>query len=144
MNNKILNSILISLAAAVMLFGCAKKLDIFPQNELTPEKVYANAAGYNAVLAKIYATLSTTGNSGPAGSPDIGGGLDEGSQVAFIRGFFNCQELTTDEAVVAWNDQTIQEPQLLQVFQIPRIKISFNNEFFLFKIKRICLIKFTI
>ncbi len=98
-------------ATAIVLLsaGCSKKLDIFPQNELTPEKVFVNVAGYNSVLAKIYATLSTTGNSGPAGSPDISGGLDEGSQVAFIRGLFHCQELTTDEAVVAWNDQTIQD-----------------------------------
>lgn len=139
MNNKILKSIFITFAAAVILFGCAKKLDIFPQNDLTPEKVYANAAGYNAVLAKIYATLSTTGNSGPAGSPDIGGGLDEGSQVAFIRGFFNCQELTTDEAVVAWNDQTIQEfhnlsynasdPFIRGMYARPIYNITLINEY---------------
>ncbi|MEI7736782.1 MAG: RagB/SusD family nutrient uptake outer membrane protein [Ferruginibacter sp.] len=84
-------------------------MDLFPKNDLTPEKAYANAAGYKSVLAKIYGTLAITGNSGPAGAPDISGGLDEGSQVAFIRMFFNCQELPTDEAVVAWNDQTIKD-----------------------------------
>lgn len=89
--------------------SCAKKLDLFPVNDLTPEKTYATAAGYKSVLAKVYGGLAITGNAGPAGSPDIGGGLDEGSQVAFIRMFFNCEELPTDEAIVAWNDQTIHD-----------------------------------
>lgn len=89
--------------------SCAKKLDLFPVNDLTPEKTYATVDGYKSVLAKVYEGLAITGNVGPAGAPDIGGGLDEGSQVAFIRMFFNCEELPTDEAVVAWNDQTIHD-----------------------------------
>ncbi|HMR84270.1 MAG TPA: RagB/SusD family nutrient uptake outer membrane protein [Niabella sp.] len=123
----------------VLLASCAKKLDIFPKNDLTPEKVYANAEGYKSVLAKIYATLSITGNDGPAGNPDIGGGLDEGSQVAFIRGFFNAQELPTDEAVVAWNDQTIKDfhalkwtsadPFLKGLYARPIYNITLVNEY---------------
>ena len=62
----------------VLVSSCAKKLDLFPQNDLTPEKVYATADGYKSVLAKIYGTLAITGNTGPSGAPDIGGGLDEG------------------------------------------------------------------
>jgi hypothetical protein len=106
---KIINKILLAAVVVIAVTSCAKKLDLFPQNDLTPEKAYANAAGYKSVLAKIYATLAITGNSGPAGAPDISGGLDEGSQVAFIRMLFNCEELPTDEAVVAWNDQTIKD-----------------------------------
>ncbi|HMX80862.1 MAG TPA: RagB/SusD family nutrient uptake outer membrane protein, partial [Ferruginibacter sp.] len=105
----IMKYVTVSLVAAVLTSSCAKKLDLYPVNDLTPEKTYATAAGYKSVLAKIYGTLAITGNSGPAGNPDISGGLDEGSQVAFIRMFFNCQELPTDEAVVAWNDQTIHD-----------------------------------
>jgi len=109
MKNKIINKIMLAGVIAVAISSCAKKLDLFPQNDLTPEKTYATAAGYKSVLAKIYGTLAITGNSGPAGAPDISGGLDEGSQVAFIRMLFNCEELPTDEAVVAWNDQTIKD-----------------------------------
>ena len=109
MKNKIINKLILAGAITVAVSSCAKKLDLFPQNDLTPEKTYANAAGYKSVLAKIYGTLAITGNSGPAGAPDISGGLDEGSQVAFIRMLFNCEELPTDEAVVAWNDQTIKD-----------------------------------
>lgn len=93
--------------ASLILASCAKKLDIFPTNGQSSAQIYSSVEGYKSVLAKLYSTLSLTGASGPAGSPDIGGGLDEGSQVAFIRSFFNLQELPTDEAVVAWNDQTI-------------------------------------
>src|SRR6185295_7995638 len=64
--------------------------------------------GYKSVLAKVYGGLASTGNAGPAGASDIQG-LDEGSQSPFIRGFFNCEELPTDESVVAWNDQTIHD-----------------------------------
>ncbi len=100
---------IVAFFAIILLESCAKKLDLFPQNDFTPEKAYATAAGYKSVLAKIYGTLSSTGNQGPAGSADITGGLDEGKQVAFLRGLFNAQELPTDEAVVAWNDETIKD-----------------------------------
>jgi hypothetical protein len=119
--------------------SCAKKLDLYPVNDLTPEKAYSTADGYRSVLAKIYGTLSITGNSGPSGSPDIGGGLDEGSQVAFIRMFFNCQELPTDEAVCAWNDQTIKDfhnlrwtsgdPFLKGMYARPIYNITLINEY---------------
>ncbi len=119
--------------------SCAKKLDLYPVNDLTPEKAYSTAEGYKSVLAKIYGTLSITGNAGPSGSPDIGGGLDEGSQVAFIRMFFNCQELPTDEAVCAWNDQTIKDfhnlrwtsadPFLKGMYARPIYNITLINEY---------------
>lgn len=108
MKNMSIKNILLAFVAMVMISSCSKQLDLFPQNDLTSEDVYATPAGYRQVLAKIYGGLATTGNVGPAGASDIQG-LDEGSQSPFLRGFFNCQELTTDEAVVSWNDQTIKD-----------------------------------
>jgi starch-binding outer membrane protein, SusD/RagB family len=109
MKNKLFAIIFGMIGLCYIISSCAKKLDLAPDASLTSEKVYSTAAGYKSVLAKLYGTLTLTGNEGSAGSPDIGGGLDEGSQVPFIRGFFNCQELPTDEAVCAWNDQTIKD-----------------------------------
>ena len=106
-NSSMKNIFLIGITTLVVI-SCSKKLDLFPQNDLTSESAYSSVAGYRSVLAKVYGGLATTGNTGPAGASDIQG-LDEGSQSPFIRGFFNCQELPTDEAVVAWNDQTIQD-----------------------------------
>ena len=84
-----INKFILAGAFLVTMASCAKKLDLFPQNDLTNETTYSTAAGYRAVLAKVYAGLATTGNEGPAGASDIQG-LDEGSQSPFIRGFFNC------------------------------------------------------
>lgn len=126
----------------VALFGatsCAKNLDLFPQNDLTNNKTYATVDGYKMVLAKAYGGLSVTGNRGPSGLPDIAGGLDEGSQVAFIRMFFNCEELPTDEAIVAWNDQTIHDfhdlkwtsadPFVKGIYARPIYNITLINEY---------------
>jgi starch-binding outer membrane protein, SusD/RagB family len=128
-------------ACVVLLFvtSCAKKLDLFPQNDLTANKAYSTVEGYKSVLAKAYGGLSVSGNQGPAGLPDIGGGLDEGSQIAFIRMFFNCQELPTDEAIVAWNDQTIHDfhdlkwtsddPFIKGIYARPVYNITLINEY---------------
>lgn len=138
MKHKI-NKTILAVAVVFAISSCAKKLDLLPVNDLTPSTTYANAAGYKAVLAKLYGTLSITGNTGPAGSPDISGGLDEGSQVAFIRMLFNCEELPTDEAVVAWNDQTIKDfhnlswtssdPFLKGIYARPIYNITLINEY---------------
>lgn len=88
--------------------GCQKQLDLFPLNDLTPDKVYKDAAGYKQVLAKVYGSFATTGNNGPAGNPDIPGGGDEGFS-DFVRGMWNAQELPTDEAVVGWGDIGLQD-----------------------------------
>ncbi len=139
MKIRAIKNLLIAVVAICTATSCAKKLDLFPVNDLTPEKTYATAEGYKSVLAKVYAGLAITGNAGPAGAPDIGGGLDEGSQVAFIRMFFNCQELPTDEAVVSWNDQTIHDfhnlswtsadPFLRGIYARPIYNITLGNEY---------------
>lgn len=139
MKNKLLKYSVWALVVTVVASSCAKKLDLYPQNDLTPEKTYSTAAGYKSVLAKIYGTLASSGNQGAAGAPDISGGLDEGSQIAFIRMFFNCEELPTDEAVVAWNDQTIKDfhnlkwnandPFLKGIYARPVYNVTLINEY---------------
>ena len=139
MKNKLIKYLTGSLLVAIIASSCAKKLDLLPQNDITPEKVYATAGGYKSVLAKIYGAMSIGGNNGPSGSPDISGGLDEGSQIAFIRPFFNCQELTTDEAVCFWNDQTIKnyhaftydasDPFLKGMYARPIWNVTLINEY---------------
>ncbi|NOT92387.1 RagB/SusD family nutrient uptake outer membrane protein [Ferruginibacter sp.] len=139
MKNNILKYLLFSLVAAIVASSCAKKLDLYPTNDLTPEKTFSTPAGYKSVLAKIYGTLASSGNQGAAGSPDISGGLDEGSQIAFFRMYFNCQELPTDEAVVAWNDQTIKDfhglkwnsadPFLKGIYARPVYNVTLINEY---------------
>ena len=139
MKNKILIPALTLATIVFAASSCSKKLDLAPVNALTPATVYNTPTGYLGVLSKIYGTLTITGNQGPSGQPDIAGGLDEGSQVAFIRGFFNCEELPTDEAVVAWNDQTIHDfhnlswtsadPFVRGMYARPIYNITLMNEY---------------
>ncbi|MCB0520905.1 MAG: RagB/SusD family nutrient uptake outer membrane protein [Lewinellaceae bacterium] len=92
-----------------LLPSCFNDLDTVPldKDEAVSEVIYSNPENYKKVLAKIYAGLSTTGQQGPAGQADISG-IDEGFG-QYIRALWYHQELTTDEAVIAWNDQTIKD-----------------------------------
>src|SRR5690606_26672571 len=73
----------------------------------TSADVYDSPEAYKQGLAKLYATFALSGQQGPAGQPDIAG-IDEGFG-NYLRQYWNCQELTTDEAVIGWNDATIKD-----------------------------------
>ena len=59
------------------------------------------------VFAKIYSSLTLTGQEGPAGDGDVVG-IDEGFS-AFARLIWNLNELTTDEAACSWGDTGIPD-----------------------------------
>ncbi|MFL5739722.1 MAG: RagB/SusD family nutrient uptake outer membrane protein [Flavisolibacter sp.] len=90
-----------------LLQSCNKDLNLRPTNDVTSETVYSTPAGYKQVLAKIYGSFALTGNQGPAGNGDVQG-IDEGFS-DFFRLFWKAQELSTDEAVIAWGDVGIQD-----------------------------------
>jgi hypothetical protein len=89
--------------------ACFNDLDTIPLDDdtVTSAVVYDNPAAYRQVLAKLYAGLAVSGQEGPSGQPDISG-IDEGFG-QYIRGLWYHQELSTDEAVIGWNDQTIRD-----------------------------------
>jgi hypothetical protein len=93
----------------IMAESCFKDLDTIPLDKdvITSAVVYDSPAAYKQVLAKLYAGLALSGQEGPAGQPDISG-IDEGFST-YIRQYWKAQELPTDEAVIAWNDGTIQD-----------------------------------
>ena len=100
----------ISLLLLVMLFpSCTDDLNQAPEsaNAIPGEQFFTDPASYKQNLAKLYAGFATSGQSGPSGSADISG-IDEGES-QYIRGLWLMQELTTDEAVIAWNDGTIKD-----------------------------------
>lgn len=94
-------------ATALFLASCTKDLDRQPKYGNTAASLYVNTAGYKSVLAKVYAGLTLTGNNGPDGSGDISG-IDEGFS-SYLRQYWSAQELSTDEAVIGWNDATIKD-----------------------------------
>ncbi len=107
MRNKLLNSLGLFTLLMMFLASCTKDLDRQPRYGSTSASLYKDLAGYKSVLAKTYAGLTLTGNSGPDGSGDIAG-IDEGFS-SYIRQYWSAQELSTDEAVIGWNDATIKD-----------------------------------
>jgi hypothetical protein len=93
------------------LASCVDDLNTIPldEEELVSEVVFGSELGsYQELLAKIYAGLAISGNSGGDGDPDVAG-VDGGSQASFLRGLWNLQQLPTDEALCAWNDVGIPD-----------------------------------
>lgn len=99
--------ILFSLGFIMFMQSCEKNLDLKPEDDrLTADVAFETPGAYKAFLAKLYAGISLSGQEGPAGNPDLAG-LDEGFS-NYLRLYWEMQELTTDEAVIAWNDGTIK------------------------------------
>ncbi|GAA4246080.1 RagB/SusD family nutrient uptake outer membrane protein [Winogradskyella damuponensis] len=103
MKNRMKQLIFIA-AISFFMTSCHDDLDQNPidPDSFTEQDVFANATEAKSALAKLYASLALTGQSGPAGQPDISG-IDEGFS-QYTRMLFNLNELTTDHAVVGWGD----------------------------------------
>jgi hypothetical protein len=94
----------------ILVQSCTKDLNRKSENTLYAEDLYSSDAGYQSALAKIYSGLALTGNAGPDGLPDLvgaGSGVGEGFE-SYLRNYFFLQELSTDETVTAWNDNTLR------------------------------------
>jgi hypothetical protein len=86
--------------------SCLDDLNIVPKDDdqAISEAFFANNPGaYKQFLAKIYAGFVVTGQEGPSGQSDLGSSVDEGFS-QYMRGYWQCQELTTDEAIIAWGE----------------------------------------
>ena len=103
----IFKSLLALIAVFIFMPGCFNDLNTEPLDEdiATPTVVFKEPASYKRFLSKLYAGLAVTGQEGPAGKADIFG-IDEGFG-QYLRMWWYEQELSTDEAIILWNDQTI-------------------------------------
>jgi hypothetical protein len=108
MNMKSFKIILLALALIALMPSCVNDLNpkSLGSQQVTSTTVYNTPNDYLSGLAKLYASFALSGQQGPAGNSDIFG-LDEGFGV-YLRELWNVQELSTDEAVIAWNDQTVK------------------------------------
>jgi len=103
----IIKKFILLLSLGGLVWSCDDDLDIRPEDSRqTEERALQSNANYRSFLAKIYAGVSVSGQQGPSGRPDLRG-LDEGFS-NYLRLYWKLQELTTDEALIAWNDGTIQ------------------------------------
>ncbi|UOQ70291.1 RagB/SusD family nutrient uptake outer membrane protein [Hymenobacter cellulosilyticus] len=123
-----------TLAVASSLLGaattsCVGDLDRDPFNEVTSDVVYSDPANYKPILAKLYAGLALSGQTGPSGKPDLSG-VDEGFS-NYIRQYWSIQELPTDEAVIAWGDDGLQDYHLMNwTANNPFIRSMYNRIFY--------------
>ena len=107
MFNKLKSTFLILFGMAV-LWSCESDLELTPEdNRETAASAFEDPAAYKQFLAKLYAGFAISGQDGPAGNADLSG-LDEGFS-QYMRLYWMVQELTTDEAVIGWNDGTVKD-----------------------------------
>lgn len=102
-NIKIFCSIVL-FVSTISMTSCVDDLNVTPIDPSVTQVV-----DQDALFAKIYSSLALTGQSAPTGDADVAG-VDEGFS-AFYRSIWNANELTTDEALWAWNDTGIPELQ---------------------------------
>ena len=105
---KTIKYILGSLALMLSLSACVGDLNVTPidPNANTADKALTSEAQMKAFLSSVYLGFASPGYYGANGSASISG-LDGGAS-QYLRGLFHHAELTTDEAVCGWNDQTIK------------------------------------
>jgi len=136
MNKKIL--ILGIILSTLMVTSCVKDLDVKP---IDPNTILAGNLGDNPVymkevLAKIYASFIINGQGGSAG-PDIT--ASDNDFFTTTRALWNCQEITTDEAICAWGDVGISDlntqtwsssnPFLTALYQRLSLSVTYANDF---------------
>jgi len=98
------------LVASLLFLSCQDTLDLEPRGEqLTADQLLSDPATYDGLIAKIYGGLTLGGQAGGDGDTDIGG-IDGGFS-SYTRNLWKLQELPTDEAVIAWGDEGIQDFQ---------------------------------
>lgn len=102
------NRILIALFFLTAIFvGCDDALDLELQGNEVTDEIFNSTEAYTANWAKLYAGLIIGGQESGDGNSDIQG-IDGGFS-NYGRLYWKLQELTTDEAIIAWNDGTIKD-----------------------------------
>jgi len=101
----------LTIVAIALLFNssCIKNKDMIPLDPdvISSATVFDNPEAYKQFLAKIYAGYVLSGQQGPSGDADITG-IDEGFST-YLRQLWKAQELTTEEAVISWNDGNLRD-----------------------------------
>jgi len=106
---RVLSILMVLTGLGLFFSSCTKDLDTIPLDKrvTTSATVFDSPEAYPQALAKLYAGHAVSGQQGPAGNGDISG-IDEGFG-QYLRGWWYHQVLSTDEALIAWNDQTIKD-----------------------------------
>jgi len=136
MNKIILIGIFLS---ALMISSCVKDLEVTP---LDPNKILSSNLGddpayMSEALAKVYGSFIISGQGNGYGGADITSSND--GFFIMSRALWNCQELTTDEAINGWSDPGVGDmntqgwsssnPFLTALYQRLILSVTYANEF---------------
>ncbi|HTY05209.1 MAG TPA: RagB/SusD family nutrient uptake outer membrane protein [Gemmatimonadales bacterium] len=94
-------------AAMVLIGGACTDPTVQPKSIVSNANFFADPSSYKEFLAKIYVGLAVGGQSGGDGNTDIQ--YIDGGFSQYMRLYWELEELPTDEAVIAWGDQTLPE-----------------------------------
>src|SRR5687768_11645689 len=99
---KIFGIIMITVFAAL---GACTDLNLSPKSATTGDVLFNDPSSYKQFLARIYSGLAVVGQGNPDADNirDILSISDAGFS-AYMRQYWGAQELSTDEAVIGWND----------------------------------------
>jgi hypothetical protein len=106
MKQNILTIAVTTVLAAGTLVSCSKKLDREPPNTVTAAEAFSTPTGAKEALAQVYGAYALTSSTGP-GNTDLAG-IDAGTS-DFVRLLWDATELSTDDAVCAWNDPGVPD-----------------------------------
>ncbi|GGP01304.1 membrane protein [Cloacibacterium rupense] len=104
-NKKTIFSALFGLS--LLAVSCHKDLEREPITDVTNASVYKDFANYPLALGKVYAGIAIGGQSGGDGNADVAG-IDGGFS-SYMRQLYTMQVITTDEAVIGWNDGNLPD-----------------------------------
>ncbi|MDP4228441.1 MAG: RagB/SusD family nutrient uptake outer membrane protein, partial [Bacteroidota bacterium] len=123
--------------STVMMTSCVKDLDVTPKDPNTILAGNLTTDQYKQVLGKIYASFIVGSQTGNSSDADI-----SGTDINFgttTRALWNCQELTSDEAICGWGDAGIadfntqtwssQNPFLTALYSRLILSVTYANDF---------------
>ncbi|MGB8490091.1 MAG: RagB/SusD family nutrient uptake outer membrane protein [Bacteroidales bacterium] len=127
------------ISSTLISTSCVKDLSVTPidpniilSGNLTP-------AEYKEVLGKIYASFIIGGQGGSQANNGVDISGTDPNFGTTMRAYWNCQELTTDEAICAWGDPGIadfntqgwnsQNPFLTALYDRLVLSVTYANDF---------------
>lgn len=108
-----------ALGSLFTALSCVNDLEREPITDVTSASVYKDFANYNSLLAKLYGNVAVGGQGSGDGNSDISG-IDGGFS-NYLRQLYTLQVITTDEAIIGWNDGNLPD--------IHRMNWNASNEF---------------
>ena len=126
------------LLSTLVITSCLKDLDVKPldKNRILSGNLGDSAIYMKETLGKIYASFIISGQGGSAGDDIV---ASDPNFFTTMRALWNCQEITTDEAICAWGDVGIADlntqtwspsnPFITALYQRLGLSITYANDF---------------